>query len=91
MTGRRLILADNTVLEDAEAGFATRWLWCYMYGYTMAEAAAMFCNNPEKTARIEYQYGNMSDEYIGYTRCTFLQLDEDGRVCVCLMQEVQNV
>lgn len=83
LTGRRLILNDGTIIEDGEAGYAQRNLWLWFTGYTLQDAASIFFN-AFKTAHIIFQYGEMQDEYDGYTNCTALQIDTDGRISICL-------
>ena len=82
-TGRRLILKDNTEIENGEAGYSGGFLWLYFTGYTFAEAAGMAAD-PEKTGVIIFQYGQMEDRYEGYTDCRVLQIDGDGNISVCL-------
>ena len=82
MTGRRLILADQTTIENGEAGYAQGFLWLYLPGYTIAEAALTF-TDPEKTDVILFQYGEMEDVYTGFTVCTRLAADDDG-ISVCM-------
>ena len=79
----RLILNDGTIIEGGTAGFAQGFLWLWVTGFTMAQAAQTFID-PEKTARIVFEYGQMSYTYEGFTDCTVLQIDVDGRVSVCL-------
>lgn len=83
MTGRRLILNNDIVIENGEAGYSAGFLWCYITGYTMAEAAEIFLS-PGNTARIIFQYGEMEDQYDGYTECMNLMIDTDGKISVCL-------
>ena len=80
--GHRLILADGTEIENGRAGYADGYLWLWMPGYTMAEAAAV-AFNPLKTGRIVYQYGEMEDEYEHFTNCTTLMVQEN-EIAVCL-------
>lgn len=82
-SGQRLILLDGTVIEGGSCGYSSGRLWCWVHGYTMAQAAEIFFN-PEKTGRIEYQYGGMSDVYTGMTKCVNLMIDEDGQISACL-------
>ena len=84
--GRRLILNDSLTAEGGEAGFSGGCLWLYIPGWTMAQAAKT-CMDKRYTEKIEFQYGDMSDVYRGYTRCTVLQQDADGTVSVCLVKE----
>ena len=87
MEGRRIILNDGTRLEGGEAGYSQGFLWIYLHGMTMMQAAMLFLN-PEKTAKIVFQYGEMQDEYEGYTSCININIDVDGRLSVCLTREV---
>ena len=82
-TGQRLILNDGTVIEDGRCGYASGNLWCWVSGYTMPEAAGIFFD-AGKTAKIVYEYGEMSNEYDGFTNCTNLFIDDDGKVSACL-------
>lgn len=81
--GRRLILHDGTVIENGEAGYSQGFLWIWFTGYTLQEAAVMFFD-PSKTSVIDYEYGEMQDDYRGYTNCISLQIDVDGKISVCL-------
>ena len=82
MEGRRLVLNDGTEIENGEAGYANQRLWCFLPGYTIQAAAAIFFD-AGKTAKIVFQYGEMQDEYNGFTNCVNL-MQEETRVCVCL-------
>ena len=86
-TGQRLILMDGTIIEDGHCGYSEGHLWCWVTGYTMVQAAAIFFD-PDKTGKIIYEYGEMSDEYDGYTNCTNLFIDYDGQVSACLVKAV---
>ena len=44
MEGQRLILNNGIIIEDGRAGYSGGFLWCYITGDTMAEAAAIFLN-----------------------------------------------
>lgn len=81
--GQRLILNDGTVIEDGRAGYAQGFLWCYFSGFTIQQAAMLFFD-PEKTAKIVFQFGEMEDTYEGFTNCTTVTIDVDGFVSVCL-------
>ena len=89
MEGKRLILNGEIVLEDCEAGYADGFLWCFLIGYTIQQAAAMFFDT-ENTSHIEFQYGEMSDSFEGFTNCTRLMAESDGRVSVCLVRGDEN-
>lgn len=82
-TGQRLILADGTRIEDGTAGYAEGFLWCYLQGLSMAEAGALFFD-PAKTARIIFEYGEMSDTYDGMTECRSIRMDPDRQIAVCM-------
>ena len=85
MDGRRLILNDGTTIEDGVAGYAEGFLWLRFPGYTMQQAALLFFD-PNKTARIIFQYGEMQDEYNGFTTCRTLTMDADGLMSVCMVK-----
>ena len=89
-TGRRLILMDGTTIEDGGAGSSAGMLWCWVTGMTMPQAAQVFFD-PTKTGKIIFEYGEMSDEYDGYTNCTNLFIDGEGKVSVCLTRGASNV
>ena len=89
-TGQRLILNDGTVIEGGRCGYSSGNLWCWVNGYTMFEAAGIFFD-AEKTVKIVYEYGEMSDEYDGFIRCTNLFIDEDGQISACLKRGGANV
>ena len=90
LEGLRLILMDGTTLENATAGSAGGFLWCMVPGMTMAQAASVFFD-PEKTGHIVFQYGEMSDEYDGYTTCTAIMTDTGGNISVSLTRGNVNV
>ena len=88
MSGTSLIMKDGTRIEDGRAGYADGALWCYFEGYTMAQAAAIFLD-PEKTDRIQFKYGEMQDEYEGFTECRHMDIQEDGSGRACLMRPAE--
>lgn len=85
--GQRLILNDGTIIENGRCGYADGHLWCWVTGYTMQTASAVFFD-PDKTSKIIYEYGEMSDEYDDFINCTNLFIDNDGQVSVCLVKAV---
>ena len=89
-TGQRLIFDDETVIEDGKCGYSEGCLWCWVTGFTMQQAAVIFFD-PAKTQKIVYEYGEMSDEYDGYTNCTNLFIDYDGQISACLKRSGANV
>lgn len=62
--GRRIVLADGTVFEDSDAGYADGVLWCNINVKDMSfnQVAEIF-SDEEKTKKIRYEYGAMNDEY----------------------------
>lgn len=84
-TGQRLILMDGTIIEGGSCGYSDGRLWCWVKGFTMAQAAQVFFD-PEKTGHILYEYGAMTDEYTGFTDCRSLIIDNDGQISVCLVK-----
>lgn len=83
--GQRIILKDETVLEDGRCGFSEGLLWCWIKEMTMQQAAEIFFD-PNKTGKITYEYGEMSDEYEGFTSIQSLTKQYD-EIAVCLKQE----
>jgi len=83
MEEQRLILNDSLTINGGEAGLSGGFLWCWIRGYTIAEASRIFMD-PKKTEKIEYQYEGSSVVYRGYTNCTVLQQDADGQISVCM-------
>lgn len=85
MSGRRLILADGTRIENGEAGKVSGMIWCYLPGWTVIQAAQVFTNQ-NKTSEIRFQYGEMEDIFSGYTNCTNI-MTGDGRISVGMAKE----
>ena len=83
MEGQRLILNDGTIIEDGSAGYADEFLWLYLQGYSMTQAAFLFLN-ADKTWKIVYQYGDMEKTYEGFTVCTYIQMDDENTLSVCM-------
>lgn len=76
---------DGTTIENGEAGYSGGFLWLYIVGMTLPAVAAI-AFDPAKTGHIVFQYGEMQDEYDGFTVCTDLSIDNDGRVSVCMVK-----
>lgn len=89
-TGQRLILKDGTIIEDGSCGYSDGRLWCWIHGFTMAQAAQLFFDH-EKTDHILYEYGEMKADYTGFTECRNLNIDNDGQISACLVKGAQNV
>lgn len=87
--GRRLILADGTEIENGEAGYADGFLWCWLTGMTLQEAALIFFS-PEKTELIIFEYGEMSNQYEGFTECRNLSISGDGKISVGMTRGVES-
>lgn len=83
----RLVLMDGTILNDCSAGYSEGRLWLTIVGLTLAEVA-LIAFNPDKTGRIQYDYGEMRDVYEGFTNCVHLDVDVDGKVSVCMTKGV---
>ena len=82
--GRRIILKDGTTFEDSGCGYADGFLWCYITGLTLQDVVQTMMN-PEKTVKIVYEYGEMSDTYEGFTNMFLIRQSETG--CdVCMQQ-----
>ena len=88
--GQRLIFADGSEIEGAACGYSDGCLWCWLPNYTM-QAALLIFFDPEKTARIVYEYGAMHDVYNGFTECVSLFIDADSRVSGCLKRGSEDV
>lgn len=83
-TGRRVILADGTTYKNAECGLADGFLWIYIHeDLNLQDVAAVFFN-PGKTARIVFEYGEMSNAYYDMTQVTNLMKQSDGEIAICL-------
>lgn len=82
----RLILNDGTIIENGWAGLADGFLWLWLPGWTIQQAAAV-AFDPSRTGKIVYQYGEMQDEFEGFTNCTNL-MQGDGEAAVCLTKGV---
>ena len=85
MEGQRIILNDGTTIEDGRVGYSEGFLWCYFSGYTMQQAALIFLD-PSKTSKIIFQFGEMENEYTGFTECVVMRVDVDGNNSVCLQR-----
>lgn len=83
-TGQRIILKDGTTLENGRCGYAEGFLWCWVR-MTIQQAAELFFD-PEKTGTIIFEYGEMQDEYEGFTSCTRIMQGED-ETAVCLVKQ----
>ncbi len=80
----KVVLNNGTVIDDGSVGLSDGFLWLFMPGYTMQDAAAV-AFNPEAVRRIIWQAGDDEYVYTGYTVCTNIGA-EDGRIAVCLVK-----
>lgn len=87
MEGQRLILNDETVIENGRAGYSSGFLWLWLPGLTMQDAA-IIAFNEGKTGKIIFQYGEMEDTYEGFTRCTRL-IENENEIAVCMTREAE--
>lgn len=90
MEGRRLILNDGTIIENASCGFADGFLWLWFPNFTMQEAISILFD-ANKTMRIVFEYGEMSDEYTGFTNCVSVNINAENTVSACLQRGNVNV
>lgn len=84
MEGRQLILNDGTIIPNGEAGLSGGFLWLYLPGYTIQQAAAVAFDS-NKTSVIVFDYGDLTDTFNGFTSCVNISA-EDGQSSVCLIQ-----
>lgn len=85
MDGRRIILnpGENEIrLEGANAGKTDASLWLYIPNMTLKEVFSVVID-PENVNTIRFEYGDMMDEYVGYTRVSTIQ-DSGEEISVCL-------
>ena len=83
--GRRIRMNDGTVWEGSECGYAQGFLWLFLHGIGIREAGPVVLD-PEATEKIVFEYGEMQDEYNGYTCVKVIRDDDDG-CSVCLTRE----
>ena len=70
-----IVLADGTILEGSECGYANHTLWCMLKSMSFAEAFTVF-SDTAKTNRIQYILLNKKYTYIGFTELTMIQQSE---------------
>lgn len=85
-SGRRLILADGTTFENADAGYADGTLGLYLHGRTMMEVLPVVTDSA-KIAEITYEFGEDSITYTGYTEVTAI-LNREAECYVGLRKAV---
>ena len=84
VTGRKAILGDGQVLLDVEFGYSSGILWLYKLRMTINQAIEFLAE--ERTQQITFVYGDMRDEYEGFTRIAAAMVDFDGTIKVALTQ-----
>lgn len=84
MEGHRLILNDGSEIENGQAGLANGALWLWIPGkfWDVADMA----RNAEKMQIITFQFGEMQEEYEGYTICTGIMSNSDV-IAVSMVKE----
>lgn len=83
MEGQQITLNDGTIIPNGRVGYAEGVLWCFFSGMSFARVAVLF-TDPERTARIVFQFGEMEHEYTGFVNCTNINVDVDGQFSVAL-------
>ena len=78
-----LILADGTIIENGSAGLSEGFLWLWLPGWTMMEAAQK-AFNPSAMQTIIYQHGEGNEDvFTGYTVCkNLMQVDNEIHICM---------
>lgn len=84
-----IVLADGTVLEDSECGYADYTLWCYVKGKTISEVFELFID-PKKTSHISYVHNGNHDDYEGFTKLNLIKQSE-FTVDVRMVKENTNI
>lgn len=83
--GRRLIMNDGTVWDESECGYADGFLWLFLHDVETEEAETVV-RNPEATKKIIFEYGEMQDEYTGFSNVQIIR-DEAYGCSVCLTKD----
>lgn len=89
---RRIILADGTILEGSECGYAEKRLWCFLKGLTFVQAFQIF-SDPEKIKKIIFEYGYVDspirEEYIGFINMVSI-VKRETTIDICLEKEASE-
>ena len=72
---------DGTIV-NGNAGETDGFLWLWMDGITIQEAAAIAFDK-NKTRRIIFKHGEAEDAYTGFTVCVNIKAN-DGEIAVCM-------
>lgn len=75
MNGHRLKLNDGTVIENGRAGLTNGFLWLWIPG-TFWDVADLV-RNDEVMGSITFEYGEVQEQYEGYTVCTGIMADSE--------------
>jgi len=81
MEGRYIEFADGTTMAG-DVGYAGAGLWLYTEE-TDIPSACRILDNRERTRKIIYHYGEMSETYEGFNRIEFMSVD-NGKVKVMM-------
>ena len=85
MADQMLILADGTIIENGNAGLSEGFLWLWLPGWTMMEAAQK-AFDPAVMGTIVYRQGESHDAtYTGYTVCKNL-MQQGEEIAVCMVK-----
>ena len=86
MDDQRLILADNTNIEQGRAYLSDGELWLMIpgSGFTVLEAAEVF-SDTSKTQKITYVHDEVS-EFEGFTDLRMAMIDRDGTMNIKLVR-----
>lgn len=79
-----IVLNNGTVIDDGSVGLSEGFLWLFLPGFTMQDAAAIAFDT-EAVRRIVWQAGEDEYVYTGYTVCVNIHQD-DGQIAVCLVK-----
>ena len=71
-----LILNDGTRLVVSYCGANAGYLWIDVYEKSFYECAYLF-SNQKLTSRMVYEFGEMHQEYEGYTELTVVMAEDD--------------
>lgn len=87
MDGRAIRLADGTEYPGGECGYAEKSLWCYFPAETNLSNVFLDFSNKDKTAKVTFLYGEMQDDYEGFTDFRGLMRDADEKIRALLLKE----
>lgn len=89
--GKRLILADGTILEGCECGYSNKMLWCFLNGISFAEAFQYFSNSDKFNKIIfEMHFADILDR-ITYSNIEQITAIEQGEFRTNVRLEGSNI